>query len=159
MKLLILTLTLIFSLTTWAKNNVNIHVTLTPAGSFNAVTDKVRGKIVKTDTGFTAKRIEVNIQNIKTGIDLRDEHFWEHLNAKTHSKATLTELKGSNGNATAILQVNGVKVPVSITYQENGDVVDANFKVKASDFKLPPKSYLGVGVSDEVNINVKMGYK
>ncbi|MFA5582575.1 MAG: YceI family protein [Bacteriovoracaceae bacterium] len=159
MKLLALTLTLLFSITTWAKNNVNIHVALTPAGSFNAVTDKVRGKIVKTDTGFHSKRIEINIQNLKTGIDLRDEHLWEHLNSKTHSKATLTELKATNGNATAMLEVNGVKVPVSINYVDSGNVVDANFKVKASDFKLPPKSYLGVGVSDEVSINVKMGYK
>lgn len=158
MKTFIIFFSLILSTALWAKGSVNIHVSLTPAGSFTGVTDKVKGKITKNGTGFTSKRIELNIRDIKTGIDLRDEHLWEHLNYKTQSKATLTDLVANNGTATANLEVNGVKQPVTITYTDNSGSVDANFKVKASSFKLPPKSYLGVGVSDEVTVNVKMDY-
>lgn len=143
----------------WAQNSVNILVSLSPAGSFNAVTDKVKGRLEKNQTGFSSKRIELNIRSLKTGIELRDQHFWEHLNYKTNSKATLSELKAQANTGSAMLEVNGVKIPVTISYQDKGGHVDANFKVKASDFKLSPKSYLGVGVNDEVTINVKMDYK
>lgn len=159
MKVFIVTLSLISCSILWAKSSVDIHVSLTPAGSFTGVSDKIKGKISKTENGFTSKRIELNIRSIKTGIDLRDEHLWEHLNYKTHSKATLTELKASDGTGTAFLEVNGVKIPVNVTYKDNNGNVDASFKVKASSFNLPPKSYLGVGVSDEVLVNVKMDYK
>jgi len=92
MKVFIVALSLISCSLLWAKSSVDIHVSLTPAGSFTGVSDKIKGKISKTENGFTSKRIELNIRSIRTGIDLRDEHLWEHLNYKTHSKATLTEL-------------------------------------------------------------------
>lgn len=158
MKTLVIALTLILSANLWAKGSVNILVSLKPAGSFNGVTEKVKGKISKTDKGFTSKRIELAIRDIKTGIDLRDEHLWEHLSFKTHSKATLTDLVASNGTGTATLEVNGVKQPININYKDNNGSVEATFAVKASSFNLPPKSYLGVGVSDDVTVNVKMDY-
>lgn len=156
MKFLIALTTLIVSLTSFAETNLNIYVSLTPAGSFTANSKAVKGKLIKTNNEFTAKKISVAIKTLKTGIDLRDEHFHKHLNTKT---AVLTELKGANGKATGILEINGTKKPIEITYTEKENEVIAKFKTTASAFNLPPKSYLGVGVNDEVEVEVQLPFK
>ncbi|MCM2348372.1 MAG: YceI family protein [Bacteriovoracaceae bacterium] len=159
MKQAFLIIALIITSEAWAQNKVNILVSLSPAGSFSAVSGKVKGKLSKENGSFVAKKIQLAINSLKTGIDLRDEHFWEHLNAKTHSKAILTNLVAKDGKASATLEVNGEKKPIIIRYTETGKNINAKFSVRASDFKLPPKSYLGVGVKDEVEVEVTLGYK
>jgi polyisoprenoid-binding protein YceI len=138
---------------------VTLLVTLSPAGSFNAVSSKPKGNIIKQGEAFTADKITVSIESFKTGIDLRDEHTWKHLNSKKHSKATLSDVKGQGGKATGTLEVNGVKKPVNISYKVEGQDVHAKFSVKASDFGLSKAEYLGVGVVDLINVEAVMPYK
>lgn len=150
---------LLLSSMAMAENKVVLNVGLVPAGSFQATSLKPKGDLKKTGESFSADKIVVSIESFKTGIDLRDEHFWKHLKSSTHPKATLSNLKAQGGKATADLEVNGVKKPVNITYKVAGQEVLADFTVKASDFTLPKAEYLGVGVSDEVKVNVTLEYK
>ncbi len=136
-----------------------MNVTLTPAGSFQAVSNKAKGNVIKTGDSFTADKISVSIESFKTGIDLRDEHTWKHLNSTKHPKAILSDVKGQGGKATGQLEVNGVKKPVNISYSVAGADINAKFSVKASDFGLPPKEYLGVGVGDTVTVEAVLPYK
>ena len=133
-------------------NTAKIFVSLTPAGSFEAVSEKLKGILIKKDGGYSADKLWVSIESFKTGIDLRDEHFWKHLNSNKSPKVILTNVIGKGGRATGTLEVNGVKKPVNMTYVEKSTDITTTFKVKASDFGLAKASYLGVGVSDEVKI-------
>ena len=132
---------------------------MAPAGSFQATSLKPKGDLKKTGNSFSAEKIIVSIESFKTGIDLRDDHFWKHMKSSTHPKATLSNLKAANGKAIAELELNGIKKPISIIYKEVGSEVHADFTVQASDFKLPKAEYLGVGVSNDVKVNVILGYK
>ena len=150
---------LLTSLSAFAKAKVSVFVSLSPAGSFTAVSEKPKGNLFKQGDSFTADKISITIESFKTGIDLRDEHFWKHLNSTKHDKAVLTNLKASNGKATADLEVNGVKKPVSISYKVAGEEVVATFAVKASQFSLARAEYLGVGVEDNVKIEAVLPFR
>jgi polyisoprenoid-binding protein YceI len=153
MKSLLLIASLLLSTSLFAQK-VTFNVSLTPAGSFEAVSQKLKGNLIKKNSGFKADKLWISIESFKTGIELRDEHLWKHLNSSKHPKAVLTEVSGNNGKAIGKLTVNGVTKPVSMTYTENGKNVTAAFTVKASAFNLPKAQYMGVGVSDEVNLKV-----
>lgn len=159
MKLIVALFLLVSSLSAFAKAKVSIFVSLSPAGSFTAVSEKPKGNLFKQGDAFTADKISVTIESFKTGIDLRDEHFWKHLNSTKHDKAVLTNLKAANGRATAELEVNGVKKPVSIAYTVAGEEVTAKFSVKASQFSLAKAEYLGVGVEDDVKVEAVLPYR
>lgn len=159
MKTLLLICSLLLSLGLYAETKVTVFVELTPAGSFQAVSKKVKGNLFKTGDSFTSEKLTVSVESLKTGIDLRDEHTWKHLNSSKHEKITLTDLKASGGKGSALLEVNGVKKLIAITYKEvNGEVV-ANFQVKNSDFSLAKVSYLNVGVKDEIKVEAIVPFK
>ncbi len=159
MKLIVALCLLISSFSVFAKAKISIFVSLSPAGSFSAVSEKPKGNLFKQGDSFTADKISVTIESLKTGIDLRDEHFWKHLEASKHPKITLTDLKASGGKATATLEVAGVKKPITISYVVKGSEVVAKFAVKASTFGLKKAEYLGVGVEDDVKVETTMGFK
>lgn len=158
MKFMLTSVLLSLSFLAQAENKVVLAVSLSPAGSFQAVSQKPKGILVKTGESFTSDKISVSIESFKTGMDLRDEHFAKHLNSATHNKAVLTDLKAQNGKGTGVLEVNGVKKPVSISYTEKASDVIAKFKVKASDFKLSKAEYLGVGVQDDIDVEAVLSY-
>ena len=153
MKTLFAFVLLLFSFLAFADGKVTLFVNLSPAGSFQAVSNKPKGNVIKQGDSFTADKITVSIESFKTGIDLRDEHTWKHLNSSKHPKATLSDVKGQGGKATANLEVNGVKKPISISYTVAGENVNAKFMVKASEFGL------GVGVNDDINVEAVMPFK
>ncbi len=158
MKKLVTLSLLVFSTLAMAENKIVLEVGLFPAGSFQATSLKPKGALKKNGNSFSADKIIVSVESFKTGIDLRDEHFWKHLKSSTQPKITLSDLKAQGGKGVATLEVNGVKKLINITYKEVGKEVHANFVAKNSDFKLPKVDYLGVGVSNDVNINVVLEY-
>lgn len=158
MKTLIAASLLFLSFSSFA-NKITLNVSLSPAGSFQAVSNKAKGNIIKQGDAFTADKISVSIESFKTGIDLRDEHTWKHMNSSKHPKAILSDVKGQGGKATGNLEVNGVKKPVSIAYTVAGENVNAKFSVKASDFGMAKAEYLGVGVNDLIAVEATLPYK
>lgn len=144
----------LFSLSSFAANKITLFVNLSPAGSFQAVSEKAKGNIIKDGETFTADKISVSIESFKTGIDLRDEHTWKHMNSAKHPKAVLSDVKGQGGKAKGTLEVNGVKKPVDITYAVKGQDIEAKFTVKASEFGMAKAEYLGVGVNDSIDVQV-----
>ena len=159
MKQMIVFLSLIFCFSAFSQTSISIDVNLSPAGSFQAVSTKVKGSIKATDQSIQADKISVLIDSFKTGIDLRDEHFAKHLNSESSPRATLTELKGASGKASAKLEVNGVTQTINFNYVTKNNIVSSKFKLKASDFKLKKAEYLGVGVEDEVTLAVELPLK
>lgn len=158
MKVILALSLLAVSLNSFA-NKVTLNVALSPAGSFQAVSSKAKGNITKQGDSFIADKISVSIESFRTGIDLRDEHTWKHMNSSKHPRATLTDVKGQGGKAQGILEVNGVKKPVMITYKIEGSDVHSKFAVKASEFGLSKAEYLGVGVNDLIEVEAILPYK
>ena len=159
MKFIMMVILLLSSIPSFAEEKITLFVTLSPAGSFQAVSKKAKGNVIKENGVFTADKISVSIESFKTGIDLRDEHLWKHMQSSTNPKATLSNLKASGGKGTAQLEVNGKKNPVTIVYVEKGPEILAKLIVKASDFSLPKAEYLGVGVDNLVAIEVALQFK
>ena len=146
---------LLVSFTANAQSQVSVFATLTPAGSFVGVSNQLKGEVVKKGDEISSAKLTVAVDTFKTENDLRDEHFRKHLNTGASPEATLTNFKGKDGKATGDLEVNGVKKPVEITYAEKDGVIDAKINVKASDFNPTKVKYLGIGVKDEVRVEVK----
>lgn len=158
MKAIFFIFTLIFSTHSFS-SKITIGIGLTPAGSFQAISNKAKGNVIKHGDAYTADKISVYIESFKTGIDLRDEHTWRHLNSTKYPKAVLSDVKGKNGKATGKLDINGVKKPVNIFYSVSGNELKAKFSVKASEFNLPEKEYLGVVVNDVINVEAVLPFK
>lgn len=134
-------------------HEVTVKVALTPAGSFEAKSAKVKGDVKKSGAGFTAENLWVKTEELKTGIDLRDEHFHKHLNATQFPKISFTQVTAADGKGTGTLNVNGEKKPVSFTYKSVGpNKIEASFTVKPSDYKLKDASYMSIGVKDSVDV-------
>lgn len=141
-------------------NDLTVKMTLSPAGSFDAKTAKVRGDVIKTGSKYTSESIWVKIEDLKTGIDLRDEHFHKHFNFEKNPKITMTNISAEGGKGSGTLTVNGVSNKIDFNYKAVGDKkVEALFKVKPSLFKLKEAKYLEIGVDDEVEVVVSMDVK
>ncbi len=132
---------------------MTVKVALSPAGSFEAKSDKVKGEVKKDGAKFSAENLWVKIDELKTGIDLRDEHFHKHLNSEKISKITFSQVTAADGKGSGTLTVSDVKKVVPFTYKMNSPTkLEATIKVKNSDFKLKDENYMGIGVVDDVEI-------
>jgi hypothetical protein len=142
-----------------AEDELKLFVKLSPAGSFTAKSDKVKGDLIKDGSTFKAEKLTVLISSFKTGMSLRDEHFCKHLKCESNPKATLSDFVATNGVGKGTLEVAGVKKPIEVAYLEKGTQLVGTLKFKASEFGLPPAKYLGVGVNDDVTGEVTVTFK
>ncbi|NOT79718.1 MAG: YceI family protein [Bacteriovoracaceae bacterium] len=134
-------------------HEVTVKIALWPAGGFEAKSAKLKGEIKKEGSKMTAENLWVKVEELKTGITLRDEHFHKHLSFDKSPKISLTQVVAEGGKGTGFLTVNNVKQPVTFTYKNaSPKKLEAVFKVKASAFKLPPAKYMEIGVDDDVEI-------
>jgi polyisoprenoid-binding protein YceI len=141
-------------------NDLTVKMTLSPAGSFEAKTSKVRGEITKSGDSYKAESLWIKVDDLKTGIDLRDDHFHKHLNFEKNPKITLANVEAAGGKGSGTLTVNGVSNKIAFTYKTISDKkIEANFKVKPSAFKLKEAKYLEIGVDDEVEVVASMDVK
>jgi polyisoprenoid-binding protein YceI len=141
-------------------NELTVKMILSPAGSIEARTQKVRGEILKTGDKYAASSLWVKIDDLKTGIDLRDDHFHKHLNFENFPKITFTNVVASAGVGSGTLTVNGISNKVDFTFKSSGEKkVEALMKIKASTFKLKEAKYLEIGVDDEVEVLAVMDVK
>lgn len=140
-------------MTTLSAHEVVVKVGLSPAGGFEAKSSKLKGDVKKDGTKFTAENLWVKTEELKTGIDLRDEHFHKHLNMAQFPKISFTSVTAADGKGTGTLNINDIKKPVPFTYKMlSPSKMEATFNVKPSDFKLKEAKYMEIGVKDEVEV-------
>jgi len=132
---------------------VQFTVKLSPAGSFDASSAKVVGFATKEGDTFKAQNVVVDLNDMKTGIELRDDHMKKkYLEVEKFPTATLKSASGKGGDFQGELEVHGVTKPVTGKYEVTGDSVKAKFTVKMSDFNIAKAKYMGVGAKDEIAI-------
>ncbi len=127
--------------------------------SINGDGGKVVGDLKRSGGMIGGGRFSVKLSDLKTGIDLRDEHMLKALGADKFPSAhfTLFEQPANSGPCLGELTLNGVTKRVEgwvMDLSEDSAVIKG--KVKLSDFKIEAPTYKGAGVAEEVEIVVKM---
>ena len=138
----------------WATSQVQVRVQLSPAGSFEATSAAINGQVVKEAKGYSAENLTIPLGELKTGIELRDNHMKnKYLEVEKYPVATIKKAQGhENGAFSGEIEIHGVTKPVTGTYKVEGDALKAEFTVKMSDFNIEKARYMGIGAKDEVKI-------
>lgn len=150
---------IIFASLALQAQQATVDVVLTPAGSFKGKTADVKGFATKNGDEFTAKNITVGLKSLKTGVELRDKHTLKHLQVDKHPNAILVSATGKGGKGTGIIKIKGIEKPIAGTYKIAGNTLQAKFPLKISEFGITGIKYMGVGVDDEVVIEVSVPVK
>lgn len=159
MKYIFTMLVVSFCISSVFASEVKINVTLTPAGSFEAVTKKINGYAYKTATGVAAQNVLVDVKSLDTDMELRNKHMKERLDAKKYPSVKLIKAIGKDGKGFALIEIKGIKKKYSGTYKINGAELEGTFKVKLSDLGIKDVSYMSVGVDDEVTVHITLPLK
>jgi polyisoprenoid-binding protein YceI len=147
---------------------------VTVGGSFEARTASLTGTLTPdaANPSAVAGSLAVDLATLDTGISLRNTHLRERYlevgrgDGFDHAVLSEITLNGATVDAaqgrvpfTARLTVHGVTRPVNGTAtisRSNGQVqVEAAFPVKLPDFEVAKPRFMGVGVKDEVRVQVK----
>ncbi|MFT6633871.1 MAG: hypothetical protein ACJAS4_003844 [Bacteriovoracaceae bacterium] len=155
---LLLQSTLVFAI----NKSISIDVSLSPAGSFQIKSKRIKGRGLLEGTKFSASNIKIPIKSLKTGIELRDGHLQKKLGIESNPKAVLllVEAIGKNGAGSATFEVLGKKQTVPFTYkQESEKLGSAIFKLSLKKFGITGISYMGAGVEDIVSVKVICPFK
>ncbi len=147
---------LLVPIQSFAEGSIQIAVKLTPAGSFVAKSERLKGDLTRNQGEISSQKLSVSLDSFKTGMSLRDEHFCKHLGCESQPKAVLSGLKASGGKGTGSLELNGVKRDISFNYEDKDSMIVAKFELNSTDFKMPHAKYLGVEVSDVVSVEVRV---
>lgn len=141
--------------------SLEVDVSLSPAGSFVAKTNEVKGVALLKGNAVAAKDVEVNLKDLKTGIGLRDSHTQKHLETDKYPKALLIKGIGKNGKGKAKIKFRGKESIVQGTYKISNDKknLEASFPLSLSKYGITGIRYMGVGVKDQVMIRIQLPLK
>jgi hypothetical protein len=152
--------------------DVRVVCPMTVGGSFEATTSALSGTLTAGDGGLLAGSLAVALDTLDGGIALRTTHMRERyletgregFDAAVLSDITLgagADPRTASGTVafTARLRLHGVERPVEgeaeISRTAAGVEVTARFPVSIEAHAIPPPRYLGVGVRDEVRVEVR----
>jgi polyisoprenoid-binding protein YceI len=149
-----------FTINSFGKGKVVATVELSPIGSFEAKSSKIRGRITKnTDGTFTSKKLSLKVTSLKTGIDLRDTHLHKSMLGKKFKKIVVTDVKGINGKGSAKLMLRGVTKPIRFKYKDSNGKIIINFSINLDKYKFEDINYKGVGVENKLKLEAIVDYK
>ncbi len=156
--ILLLHFILIFSSLALGSGQLEIHVSLNPAGSFIARSSSVNGVVTRAlDGSWLAKEVTLDLDTLKSGIDLRDSHMrMNYFETSNYPTAILNKAEGKGSEFTGVLKLRKVSKMISGSFQWEGDKLRVVFACKLSDFDIPQANYLGVGVEDEVEVRATL---
>ena len=160
--------------TSWRimSGEVRVLCPLTVGGSFAATTTVLNGVVVADASGRLRGAIEVDLTMLDTGIELRNTHlrdtYLEVDRNQGFARAVLSAiaLDGADPRTfegetafSATLRLHGVERSVSgvaeLARTPDGIEVVARFPVDLPDHAIQSPRYLGVGVRDQVQAEVR----
>jgi len=152
--------------------DVRVQCPLTIGGSFEAKTRMFSGAVRAgaTPAEPLSGELVVELGALDTGIGLRNQHLRDNYlevgRGPEFARAVLKEIRlkgldpmaGGKGTFTGTLRLHGVEKAVSgqaeIRRSGTGLRIRASFPVVLRDFGIAEPRYLGVGVKDEVTVQV-----
>lgn len=143
---------------------------LTVGGSFEAKTKNLSGDLAPASgqPGAVGGTLRVDLQTLETGIRMRDHHlkttYLEVEKGPDFSVASIDDIRVEKLDGKSVfsgtLTLHGQRKPITGTadvQQKDGRIrVQARFSLKVSDFAIAAPMYLGVGVRDEIQIDVNL---
>lgn len=160
---------------TWrvGQGDVRVICPMTIGGSFEAKTSSLIGSVITRASGSPTLdgSLAVDLRTLDTGIGLRNEHLREKylevnkgagFETATLSAIDLTGLSpiapAGKGSFSGLLTVHGVSKTVTgaveIRRAGGGLRVQASFRLDLPDYGIAKPRYLGVGVTDTVQVEV-----
>lgn len=152
-----------------SRGDVSVLCPLTVGGSFDAKTTALTGTL----TAGGPSELSVDLATLDTGIGLRNEHlrdsYLEIAKGDGFDQAVLSQIQlaapdpatfHGRTTFTGTLRLHGVAKAVSgdaeIRREAASVRVIASFPIRLAEFGIAPPRYLGVGVKDEVRVNVTL---
>ncbi|OLB63294.1 MAG: hypothetical protein AUI11_02035 [Acidobacteria bacterium 13_2_20CM_2_66_4] len=145
---------------------VTVNCPLTIGGSFDAKTSALNGSVTPDGSGALKGAFAVDLMKLETGISLRDRHlrnnYLEVQKGADFAVAKMEDIKiqklAGKTTFSGKLMLHGQQRDITGTadVQQDGKGyrVDATFPIQISAFQIPEPTYLGVGVSDQINVHV-----
>jgi polyisoprenoid-binding protein YceI len=131
---------------------------------------KIEGTTSQIDVSDDAGNVTITVplSSVHTGIDLRDRHMKEDLEVEKFPTAQFTVARSSitfpkageskSGDAVGTLKLHGQSKPATVHYDVKTDggefVVDGKLHVNTKDVGINVRSYLGVTVKPDVDVDV-----
>lgn len=156
-----------------SRGDVRVLCPLTVGGSFEAKTSSLSGvvRLSSPKPAAFSGELSVDLRTLDTGISLRNTHMKDNYlevgKAAGYETAVLSSIKLPGVDAatasgkvqfTGDFRVHGITKTVTGTAEikRSGTTVKivAKFPVLLPDFSVPKPRYLGVGVKDQVEVNV-----
>jgi len=157
-----------------ARGDVRVACPMTVGGSFEAKTSAIQGTVTTSAAGAPlGGQLSVDLATLDTGIGLRSEHlknkYLEVGKGQGFDHAVLSQIRLGDADPqsvqgktafTGTFLLHGTSKPVSgqATIRREGKNVrvEASFPVTVSAFGIEKPQYLGVGVRDQVTVNVSL---
>lgn len=153
--------------------DVRVRCPLTIGGSFEARTRRITGALRSTEMTALDGTVVVDLADLDTGIALRNEHlrdtYLEVGRGPDFSRAVMSDIRVSGidlaspagkGSFEAMLALHGVmravRGQVEVRRAGQGSRIQASFPVVLKEFGIAEPRYLGVGVRDEVTVQVNL---
>ena len=125
--------------------------------------DYAKGKVA-CEKGECQFLVAAEVKTFDSGDRNRDLHMWEVTHALEHPYVVVKgkfpqEMKGENLAVDLEVEFAGVKhteprVPLHITRNGQGYVVDGSFDISLKNYKVEAPSLLGISIDDKVAINL-----
>lgn len=146
---------------------------LTVGGRFEATTDAVSGSATVVDgSAQVSGSFAVDLRTLTTGIGLRDRHLrenylevargagyeraaLEHITLDAPHSATATGVVGFTGQFTLHGQTRPVGGTAEVVHKNGTLQVTVRFPLRIDAFQIPSPTYLGVGVSNDIAVEVR----
>jgi polyisoprenoid-binding protein YceI len=148
--------------------DVTVVCPMTIGGAFEAKTTAVTGTVTPASGGAVKGALAVDLMNLDTGISLRNRHlrnnYLEVQKGQDFSTAKLENIKVEKlpgkttfkGTMTLHGQQHEVSGTADVQQDGKGYRVQASFPLQISAFQIPEPTYLGVGVKDEITVQVNL---
>lgn len=134
--------------------SLSIDVSLSPVGTFKITSDKIKVKGLKKEgDSISAKKISIKKNDLKTGIDLRDEHMKKRIKERTIS---VKNISAKDGTGKGTIVINKVKKEIKFNYKEDGEKIKASFSINLPDYEINDINYMGVGVENKITLNIEI---
>lgn len=160
MKKFFLTLILLASFGVRAEVGVVAAVTLSPVGNFKAKTNDVKGEAIFKGDEVKAENIVVELKDLKTGLEMRDRHAKDkYLEVEKYPQAVLIKGEGKAGVGKGLLRLHGKEAEIKGTFEIKEKTLIAKFPIHLKDFGIEGINYKGVGVEDEVKVEITVPAK
>lgn len=137
--------------------SIRLNFELSPTGEFSATSNSLEGIAYQQGPQILAPELKLNLDTLKTDIDLRDEHMKrDYLETQKFPQATLRNVVAANGTFSGTLTIKNQSKPIQGTYTLDGKDLTAKFDTNFDNWGIKKAKYLGVGVESTVRVEAKL---